>query len=116
MKLLHASIAVFALAGFLFAQVAGTEQVNTAMKIHGKIVWIDSKSNTILVKSKKEKDTLYVDSSATLMSGDKLIKLGEFKKGANVTVTWEMIKDRKTATKIDERIKGGTEKENFQAE
>jgi len=44
-----------------------------------------------------------VDSTATLISGDKVIKLSEFKKGANVNVTWEVIKGKKTATKIDEK-------------
>jgi len=115
MKFLEASVAVLVLASFLFAQAAGpkTEQVNSAMKMRGKIIRIDAKSSTIVLKSKTEKDTLFVDSSATLMSGDKVIKLSDFKKGANVSVTWEIINNRKTATKIDEKIKGGSEKENY---
>jgi Cu/Ag efflux protein CusF len=115
MKYLKASAAILACAGFLFAQGAAqkTEQVNSAMKLHGKIVWIDAKNGKIIVKSKKEKDTLVVDSSATLISGDKVIMLAELKKGANVAVTWEMMNGKKTATKIDEKIKGGTEKENY---
>jgi hypothetical protein len=115
MKSLKALIAVFAFAGFLFAQDAGpkTEQINSSMKIHGKIVRVDVKSGTVILKSKTEKDTLFVDSSATLISGDIVIKLNDFKKGANVNVTWEVIKGKKTATKIDEKIKGGSEKENY---
>ncbi|MGB7569449.1 MAG: hypothetical protein WBM07_16420 [Chitinivibrionales bacterium] len=115
MKFLKASVAVLVFASFLFAQAAGpkTEQVNSAMKMRGKIIRIDAKSSTIILKSKTEKDTLFVDSSATLMSGDKVIKLSDFKKGANVSVTWEIINNKKTATKIDEKIKGGSEKENY---
>jgi Cu/Ag efflux protein CusF len=115
MKSLKTLIAVLAFAGFLFAQGAGpkTEQVNSAMKMRGKIIKIDVKTGTVILKSKTEKDTLFVDSSATLISGDKVIKLSEFKKGANVNVTWEVIKGKKTATKIDEKIKGGSEKENY---
>jgi hypothetical protein len=67
----------------------------------------------VIVKEKKEKDTLFVDSSATLISGDKVVMLGDLKKGANVAVTWEMMKGKKTATKIDEKVTGGTEKENY---
>jgi Cu/Ag efflux protein CusF len=115
MKFLKALIAVLALAGFLFAQDAApkTEQVNSAMKIHGKIIKIDVKTGMIIVKSKTEKDTMFVDSTATLISGDKVVKLSDFKKGANVNVTWEVIKGKKNATKIDEKIKGGSEKENY---
>lgn len=115
MKLLKVSVAVFSCVSFLFAQAAGpkAEQVNSAMKIHGKVVSIDVKAKTIILKDKNTKDTLFVDSTATIISGDKVIMLGGLKKGANVNVTWEVIKGKKTATRIDEKITGGSAKENY---
>ena len=115
MKRLNAMVGVLACAGFIFAQAGGhkTEQVTSSMVMRGKIVWIDMKSSKILVKGKKEKDTLYVDTSATLISGDKVVKLSDFKKGANVNITWDMVNGKKTASRIDEKVKGGSEKENY---
>jgi hypothetical protein len=122
MKFLKVFVAVFACSGFLFAQAEGktetkaqaiAEQQNSEMKIHGKVVSIDTVTNTIIVKEKNAKDTLNVQSGATIISGNKVIKLGDLKKGANVNVTWEIINGKKITTKIDEKITGGSAKQNY---
>jgi hypothetical protein len=118
MKLLKVLIAVISCTSFLFAQTEGStakEQTGTKaqviaeqkageMEINGKVVSVDVKANTIIVKTRKTQDTLNVKSGAKIMRGmmelSEAITLDDLQADAKVTVTWEIINGKKTATKI----------------
>jgi hypothetical protein len=110
-------IAVLLFPGFLFAQVEGskTEQTVSAMIIHAKIVSVNIIAKTIIVKTKKAQDTLNVGSGAKIMLGraelSKEITLVDLQNGVNVSVTWELIDGKKTATKIVEEYAADFKKE-----
>lgn len=107
MKSLLSLIVVLLWTSFLFAQADGStakEQSGTPMNIHGKVVSVDVKANTIIVKTKRAADTLIVKSGAKIMLGmmelSKETTLGDLQTDAKVTVTWEIIDGKKTATEI----------------
>ena len=110
-------IAVLLFPGFLFAQVEGskTEQTVSAMKIHAKIVSVDIIANTIIVKTKRAQDTLTIGSGAKIMLGraelSKEITLVDLQNGVKVSVTWELIDGKKTATKIVEEYAADSKRE-----
>ena len=80
-----------------------TEKTAPAMKISGTLVSVDAMSSMIVVKTKKMEDTLTVDAAAKIMSGKKIIALGDLKTDAMVTVTWKMMDGKKTAMSIMEK-------------
>jgi hypothetical protein len=107
MKFLTASMAVLLGTSFLFAQADGStakDQAGTTMKMHGKVVSVDVKANTIIVETERTVDTLAVASGAKIMLGmmelSKEITLNDIQNGVSVSITWELIDGNKTATKI----------------
>jgi hypothetical protein len=74
------------------------------MKMHGKVVSVDVKANTIIVETERTADTLGVASGAKIMLGmmelSKEITLNDIQNGVTVSITWELIDGKKTATKI----------------
>jgi hypothetical protein len=107
MKFLMALITVLLWTSFLFAQADGStvkDQIGTTRNIHGKVVSVDTKTNTIIVETKRTVDTLNVASGAKIMLGmmelSKGITLDDIQNDAKVTVTWEIINGKKTATRI----------------
>jgi hypothetical protein len=106
MKFVKALITVFSCTGFLFAQAEGTDagQKDSVMIIHGKVALVDSKARMIIVKRKRTIDTLNVGSGAKIMLGrmelSKEINLVDLQNDAKVDVTWELLDNKKTATKI----------------
>jgi hypothetical protein len=107
MKSLLFLIAVLSWTSFPFAQTDGStakEQSGATMNIHGKVVSVDVVTNTIIVKTKRAADTLSVKSGAKIMLGmmelSKETTLGDLQTDAKVTVTWEIIDGKKTATEI----------------
>lgn len=92
---------------FFFAQADGPaakDQTGTTMKMHGKVVSVDVKANTIIVETERTADTLGVASGAKIMLGmmelSKEITLNDIQNGVTVSITWELIDGKKTATKI----------------
>jgi hypothetical protein len=106
MKFLKALIVVFSCTGFLFAQAEGTDagQKDSVMIIHGKVVLVDLIAKTIIVKTRRTIDTLNVGSGAKIMLGrmelSKEIDLVDLHNDTKVNVTWKLIDNKKTATKI----------------
>jgi hypothetical protein len=74
------------------------------MKMHGKVVSVDAKANTIIVETKRSVNTLAVASGSKIMLGmmelSKEITLNEIQNGTSVSITWELIDGKKTATNI----------------
>jgi hypothetical protein len=107
MKFLMAPMAVLVWTSFLFAQTDGStakDQTGTTMKMHGKVVSVDAKANTIIVETKRSVITLAVASGSKIMLGmmelSKEITLNEIQNGTSVSITWELIDGKKTATNI----------------
>ena len=118
MKYLKVLVAVLSCTSFLFAQAEGSraeeqgqtkahekaEQKASAMKTHGKVVSVDTIANTIIVETKKAEDTLNVDTGTRVMLGmmelSKEITFGDLQTDDMVTITWQIINGKKTATKI----------------
>jgi hypothetical protein len=107
MKFFLFLIAVFSWTSLSFAQADGStakEQTGTTMNIRGKVVSVDAIANTIIVKTKRNLDTLSVKSGAKIMFGmmelSKETTLGDLQTDAKVTVTWETIDGKRTATEI----------------
>jgi hypothetical protein len=121
MKFLKVLIAVLSCTSFLFAQAEGStpekqtgtkaqviaEQKAGEMEINGKVVSVDAKAGIIIVKTRKTQDTLNVKSGAKIMRGmmelSEAITLDDLPTDARVTVTFEIIDGKKTATKIVEK-------------
>lgn len=103
-------VAILFYASFLFAQenASATQalQKTEDLTIHGKVVSVDVKANTIIVKTKHHQDTLVLESGAKIMLGrmelSKEISLDDIQAGVKVTVTWELINGKKNAVKIVE--------------
>jgi hypothetical protein len=107
MKSLLFLAAVLSLISFPFAQTDGStakDQTRTTMKMHGKVVSVDAKANTIIVETKRAVDTLNVASGSKIMLGmmelSKEITLNDIQNGVTVSITWELIDGKKTATEI----------------
>jgi hypothetical protein len=121
LKFLKVLVAVLSCTSFLFAQAEGStveeqaqtkahekaEQKTSAMKIHGKVVSVDTIANTIIVKTKRADDTLNVDAGTKIMLGmmelSKEITFRDLQTDDMVTITWQIINGKKTATKIVEK-------------
>jgi hypothetical protein len=107
MKLLKTLVAVFACAGFLFAQGKGSDTASkedNGMKISGIVVSVDVAAKIIILKTPRTDDTLNVGPGAKIMLGrmelSKEVTLDDLYIDDNVTVTWKMVDGKKTATKI----------------
>jgi hypothetical protein len=118
MKFLMVLVAVFSSTSFLFAQMEGlmakeqnrtkaqviAEQKVGEMEINGKVISVDVKANTIIVKTRRTEDTLNVKPGAKIMRGmvelSEAMTLDDLQTDVKVVVTWEIIDGKKTATKI----------------
>jgi len=121
MKLIKGIFAVLSCACFLFtqAQASKTEdstQINaheqalqkaSELKLSGTVVFVDMAAKTIIVNTGKTIDTLGIKFGAKIMLGrmelSKEITLDDLYPNANVTVTYEIIENKKSAVKIVEK-------------
>jgi len=110
MKLSRLFLAGLACVSMAFVSANGdtnvqkTAAANTATHVAtGTIVSVDAIGNTLVVKTKKAEDTLYVDSTTVIKSGKNKVTLGELSAGTPVTVYYKKVDGKKMATSITEK-------------